>query len=344
MGTKRGILLVGLLPAVIGMFAWLVLQQREPRYQGRPLSYWLDQEFLGTNGYGDRMKAEEAVRSAGSNAIPTLLRMISANDSRLKLKLLALAQKQSFIRVRHVPAGQRHIAGVMGIYQLGAAGIGAVPGLIRIYERNISPDSQSSAVHSLGYLAPVAKEAVPVLVRALKNPAPEVRRDAAASLGLIHSEPALVVPALILALDDTNWDVRDTACDWLPAFGPDSKLAVPRLVEALDSPDSMLRDSAADALWKIDPPTAVRTVVPMRIRWLGDSLPAARAHNAYELGYLKARARPAVPALIELLKDGEVDVRTAAATALKQIDPETAARVLVDIAPMDGQTNRAGIK
>jgi HEAT repeat protein len=328
-GTKRRILLVGLFLALIGGLGCLLwLHPGEPKYQGKPLSFWLDQEYLGTNGYGDTIKAEEAVRTAGSNAIPTLLRMISANDSPLKLKLLALAQKQHFFAVRHVPAEQQHRAGVMGIYKLEAAAISAEPGLIRIYERNISPDSQSSAIHALSFLGPAAKGAVPTLLRALKNPVPEVRRDAAATLGAIHSEPALVVPALIKALDDTNWDVRDTTCAWLSVFAPESKLAVPRLVKMLDDGDSMARDAAADALWRIDPQTAAQTVVPMRIKWLSDSFSAARAHNAYELGYLKARAKTAVPKLIELLKDEDADVRTAAATALKQIDPETAAPIL----------------
>ena len=48
------------------------------------------------------------LQQIGTNAIPTLLRMLRARDSSFKLKLISLAQKQHFIKFDFVPAGQRN--------------------------------------------------------------------------------------------------------------------------------------------------------------------------------------------------------------------------------------------
>jgi HEAT repeat protein len=114
------------------------------------------------------------------------------------------------------------------------------------------------------------------------------------------------------------------ACAALALLASESKLAVPELVGLLADENSMMRDAASRALWEIDPPTAAATVLPMRIKYLGNANPYVRAHNAYELGNLGPRAAPAVPALQALLNDPEKDVQSAAATALKQIDPAAA--------------------
>ena len=43
MGKRRRILLAFLLVALIGGLGWLVLRPREPAYQGKRLSVWLEQ-------------------------------------------------------------------------------------------------------------------------------------------------------------------------------------------------------------------------------------------------------------------------------------------------------------
>src|SRR5205823_6495064 len=88
------------LVAILGLFACQMLQPHEPPeqvYQGRPLSVWLrgftDDKIMDSDQ--DRDRTYKAVRQIGTNAIPTLLQMLGAKDSALKLKLIALAKKQS---------------------------------------------------------------------------------------------------------------------------------------------------------------------------------------------------------------------------------------------------------
>ena len=59
--------------AVVGVFAWLALPSREPEYQGKSLSYWLDTVY-GVQAGADR---EQAVRSIGTKNSP-------ANKSRIE--------------------------------------------------------------------------------------------------------------------------------------------------------------------------------------------------------------------------------------------------------------------
>ena len=82
---------------------------KEPSYQGRSLSEWLNES--------DELKAREAVAQIGTNAIPFLLKSVASEDSSLKKKLLklvllcyfAIAPNQRFpsenrVRQRRMPA------------------------------------------------------------------------------------------------------------------------------------------------------------------------------------------------------------------------------------------------
>src|SRR6266478_2350723 len=87
MGKKRGILLAILLVALAGGVGWLLLRPREPVYQAKPLSAWLEQ-YYGSNltlitdtNSPARLEAENAIRQIGTGGLPLLLRLISTRDS-----------------------------------------------------------------------------------------------------------------------------------------------------------------------------------------------------------------------------------------------------------------------
>jgi hypothetical protein len=128
MRKRVHIALAVLLVILAGVIACQVLRLREPVYQGKPLSVWLI-------AYG----RDEAVRQAGTNALPTLLRMLRAKDSALKVKLMDLAQKQRFIHINYIPSDELNYRACSAFGVLRAKAQSAVPALIRIYEQNISP-------------------------------------------------------------------------------------------------------------------------------------------------------------------------------------------------------------
>jgi len=90
----------------------------------------------------EQQEADEAVRQAGTNALPTLLRMLRAKDSVQKVKFLALAERQHFIKIKYTPAEELNYRALSGFGVLRAKAQSAVPALIEIANKNVSHDSQ----------------------------------------------------------------------------------------------------------------------------------------------------------------------------------------------------------
>ncbi len=201
------------------------------------------------------------MEKAGTNAIPTLLRMLRQRDPAFKHKVMELVQKQHFIKVHYVPAERRNQAAYFAFLTLGARAEAAVPALVQILELNISPFSQQCTAGSLASVGPAANVAIPILVRALTNSNPLVRQDIVNSLGRLHSQPEMVVPALTNALNDPAARVRSAACLALSQVGAGAKPAVPALVKALNDADPGVTSVAALALRQIDVESAAKAGV-----------------------------------------------------------------------------------
>ena len=135
-----------------------------------------------------------------------------------------------------------------------------MPELIKVFEQNISPNSQNYTAWSLGAIGPAASPAIPTLLRGTTNTG-YTSRTAIFALGRIHAEPELVVPALTKFLSDPDRDVRANAISSLALFGSDAKLAVSALVQSLNDQDPHVRKLAQSALKEIDPETAAKVGV-----------------------------------------------------------------------------------
>jgi HEAT repeat protein len=325
------IALAVLLVMLAGVIGWQGLREREPVYQGKRLSRWVKDYALvfrlPPNAAPSTPNADEAVRQIGTNAIPTLLRMLRAKDSPLKDKLVALAQRQHIIKIEYTPAEQWNGAAPFAFGVLGAKAQSAVPALIEIANRNISFDSQSSAIMALGFIGPSAKEAVPSLPGWATNANAEVREISIIGLGEIGAEPDRVVPALIHALHDPDAEVQGKAAWALGKLRPDAKVAVPALVEFLkdtraDEQADRLR--AIEALGFIGP--SAKEAVPSLLEWATNADPNVRHYAIEALGEIHAELGRVVPVLIRALQDPEPWVRPYATNALKAIDPEAAAK------------------
>ncbi len=274
---KRGIMLAAVLAAVLGGLLWHVLStvEPEPVYQGKRLSAWLEDYVpvvypTSMPTAADKAAilrpwaADNAVRHIGTNAIPTLLRLLRARDSTFRLKLIALTQKQHFIKIHFVPASERNRQAGRAFLALGSTAKDALPALLAIYEEKVSAHSQECALLAVVGIGPDAKPALPLLLKVASDtntPDPEailVRRAAICAIGSIHGVPRLAVPVLIKALSDQDREVRYGAVWALVHFGADAKPAVPALFELLKDPDSAVRLSAISAIERIDPEAATQ--------------------------------------------------------------------------------------
>lgn len=75
MTRGKKLLLLLAFALVVGIVAWQYNRKKEPSYQGRTLSRWL--EAYGTDDKEARRAASEAVRHIGANALPFLIRQIN---------------------------------------------------------------------------------------------------------------------------------------------------------------------------------------------------------------------------------------------------------------------------
>ena len=297
MKIRSRILFILLLFALVGAVTWQVLKSREPEYKGKHLGEWLAHagvaEFrIGPNvtskdSAAEILEAHNAVQHIGSQAIPTLLRMLEKNDSNLASKLEGLARSHSFIKLHFTNDGffflNHHFVrpdfanarAEIGFKILGAVASNAVPDLMRIYEQNISKSSRIFTAISLGHVGPAAKDAIPLLMAAVTNSDSLTSIIGLKALGDIHAAPSAVVPLLITTFANTNnsMPVRMTAASILRQFGSDARLAVPALLEMLDQigqqsaenkkagqlPDNFVQ-RLQEVLQKIDPETAAKVL------------------------------------------------------------------------------------
>ncbi|EEF57785.1 HEAT repeat domain-containing protein [Pedosphaera parvula] len=260
MGKPWKLSIVALAGLFVCAIAWKVLTPREPIYEGKPLSSWLQVYDPINANYNspEWLKANAAVRHAGTNAIPTLLRMLRATDSRWKLKLYGLVQRQSFIKITYTPASSSHHQATEAFYCLGARADSAVSPLVEIYNSEISPSSQSATAYALGAIGPTAKDAVPSLLRGATNTNRNVRSCAMMALGQIHADPFLVMPVLLKGRRDPATDVKNAATWAILSYESEAMRAVSALFESLQDSDEKVRRQATNALKEIYPEASAR--------------------------------------------------------------------------------------
>ena len=277
--TKPLRILTGLLLlSVVGWLAWRASGPREPVFEARTLTSWLDHHVASSAAsppYGSPgwKKADEALRRIGTNAIPMLLEMISAKDRPpIIRKLLETARSMGWTRTNYRYAVTKHEEAEYAFELLRTNAASAVPGLIRIYEENVSASSQRCAALALGHIGRGAKAALPALIRRFTHTNGEVRFYAVSAVMSIGGEPAVVIPALTSALKDPNVNVRWNAVSGLSRFGSRARSAVPDLLEMLKDQGmvggSSITQQVETALWRIAPekvgkPLVVEEATPM---------------------------------------------------------------------------------
>lgn len=251
-----------LLVAIFGGVAWVFLRPNEPVYENRPLSYWLETALEENSSVTSEQKINEVMSHIGTNAIPTLLRLLRSKDSTLRLQWFSvlkwLSENYGF-KIHYTRDVERLSEGCLGFRKLGTNGLGALPGLIELYEQNISENSQVATAYSIGEIGPSAKSAVPIIIEHLTLKPDSVYLIE--PLGEIHSDPNLVVPILIRYLNHRWTLARQSAANGLGAFGGEAKQAVPVLVELLNDHEITVRRAASNALLEIDPTAAAKAGV-----------------------------------------------------------------------------------
>jgi hypothetical protein len=268
------------------IMAWRAYEQREPRYLGHPISYWIEPwQHHGTESPEREAAAFAAMDERG---VRWLARQLTWKPSRLKEGFArTLNRFGDFMSDRDHDSGRRGAA-VRALTRLGTRAQAAIPELEALSQTTVElhrAELRSAAVGALvrirqeplqpyierlrlatepewSHLAAIlaaqetnAAAAVPVLIAGLTQTNRQVwAAPTVHALGRIRSQPELTIPALLQQLQRTNQVSPDYIFNAVAQFGPDAKAAWPELVACLTTTatNSFDRQALLHALRSID--------------------------------------------------------------------------------------------
>jgi HEAT repeat protein len=213
---------------------------REPTYGGVGLASWLCRlESALTKE--DKQAARLAIQAMGTNALPYLLERVCYRDKGVRKLLYNVLEK---VRPRDCPHDLAVRApAVDGFEALGKLASPAIPDL----ESKLGSDPIPEAALALGA---VGSNALPALLRALRNKDPMVRACAAAGLRYLGSSARASSSLLVDLTDDRDSRVRTSAIMALSECA-EQEVAIPIFVKHLKDQDDVARKTAVEALGKL---------------------------------------------------------------------------------------------
>jgi hypothetical protein len=290
--------------SAISLLIWLT-REREPKYQGKPLSYWVvmcEQENFGRYvGVATGHEAAAAIRRIGTNALPCLLEWTAFEPSRTGARLWA---GRLLLELPFVPNDS---------------------GIARWARYDREGTLAAAATVAFGSLGTNAEPAIPELVRRMNVTNSRIAPTAIRALGCIGAPAA---PVLLAELANTNAPNRYMVarqCGFTPYLATNDSRFVTQLLACLGASDPMVENQAAFALCQIAKKFSPQPdmVVPA----IMEELP--QSQNLLTAGYLLntlfaygPEARRAVPVLQRMLNAPNEADRTRATNALLQIAPE----------------------
>jgi HEAT repeat protein len=270
------------------------------------VSSWVDKEMvpalIKSLQDSNRDTRAKAVRELGligpdaRDAVPGLVAVVQGKDDELRL------------------------AALMALEQIGAEARAALPAF-RAALKEGNPPVRQSAVRALGKLGAAARPALPELAPLLARSEGIARVETAEAVARIDPENKEAVATLAALLKDPNGETRIKAVEVLAHLGARARSSEAALAEILKEPDTSLRIRAVELL---APGGLARPQVLTATASLVEDRTTAkeiRLRAATVLSELGAAAHPAVPALVNTLKDPDRDIRIKTAEVLAAVGP-----------------------
>ena len=176
-------LILALGVAATGAGVYLLIP-REPSYQGRSLSAWLAD--LDLESRKAQARPAEALRAIGTNAFPSLRRMLLSRSPIWERTSIAINANQSLVQFSVTPDNVVRNRALRGYHALGNEAKDDVSRLIELMERETSPQVRCYIALALGNIGPAARAAIPVLQKATFDRNQEVHKNAIWALANIQ--------------------------------------------------------------------------------------------------------------------------------------------------------------
>jgi HEAT repeat protein len=210
---------------VIGLIAcvvWIFVHFREPKFQGKSLSTWL-QEARENGEMAALIEHENldspsarAIQAMGTDALPALIRRVRVRDSAFRDSVRTFLEQHSWIGLHTQPYEDFQGETVFAFAALGPIGKPAVPQLINLLESD-GPEVRFVAAFCLSRIGPVSDEVAPALTKfaerslhmnGLAKYAEASRFMAAYSLGRMGEAARPALPQLTALANDTQEPAR----------------------------------------------------------------------------------------------------------------------------------------
>ncbi len=193
--------------------AFCVLDQREPRYDGKPLSTWL--KYLDRWNGDTNEPVVRALCSMGDKAAPILARAILTKDSAFERNVVAKLELYLKLDLTTVTERSRRAANALFIMGEYASAAGPI-----FFEALTSGDEfvRQEALNGFASLGPRSEEYLPAIINLEHDSSLSVRCNLIAALGCIGRRPDLCKPVLLRAVADRDSWVRHHAVVALSKF------------------------------------------------------------------------------------------------------------------------------
>jgi HEAT repeat protein len=252
------------LAALATLFA-LLAHNPEPRYQGRTLSEWhalwtKSVEHNDPQSQAQTAQAAHAIRAIGTNALPTLLRLLNQQRSPIRDKLEDFVDKlpdsvSENTFVQHLLEEKQGLEPTSTFFILGPLASPAVPQLAALLRAtNTDADVCRAAAYCL---AAIGEDGLPPLLDALKHPDLPACYYVAELLNTrpLHADNFNLgtnvdqaVPLLANTAMSINPELARASIQALGAFRSQPQIAIPVLTLSLESTNHPCRMSAVVAL------------------------------------------------------------------------------------------------
>lgn len=185
------VLFLGLAAAIL----FLLLTEPQPKYRGRPLSYWVMLQDIDSSA-----ERRQAIDAIGTNGIPFLLKWMQyeppkPNTGLSILRLLPWAKARQEKRERLADGSDS------ALWQLGTNAASAAPTLVSLLHDTNAP---ATAARAIRVLANIGNSGFAPLVSAIQDPHYPLRVYALNVFGVPRHFGSNAIPVLIQCLNDTN--------------------------------------------------------------------------------------------------------------------------------------------
>ena len=273
-----------------------------------------------------RVDAAQALGQLGpkaKSAVPALLRALKdGHVQRHAAEALGRIGRSAINPLIDLAVGGKseavRIGAIQSLGKLGPLAKPAVPVLLKCLRDKVA-DVRNATARALPEIKPVEKEVVAALASTLNDKDVYVRTAAAGALGDVGPAAGSAVPSLLTALKDEDWGVVQSAAIALGEIGVSEPSVISGLSRALKNRAAHVQMAAAEALGKM--PRAAAPAVGNLIAVLSDNraVQVARRNAAGALGAIGPAAKEAIPALKEAAKSRDSYIREAAVAALEKI-------------------------